>query len=151
MCTHRVFRKKNSNGEALSYSICSKGAPMSSVRNSSIYFFPLPLGHWQTHVTVKRKVGPWWVTLPCQRHLGSCHYQDLCTEIPKLNVHLPPTVRCPFKKVGECIISKSKALFKKSFKVFYVLPSFLLILAQAAQHHFCLAFFSHFPIRSLIK
>lgn len=48
---------------------------------------------------VKRKIAWFWIKVPCQGNLGSCHYDDLCSEIPKLHVHLPPTVRCPFIKV----------------------------------------------------
>ncbi len=56
----------------------------------------------QTKLKVKRQVFSFWVTVPCEAHVGSCTFDDLCRMIPDveaMGVGLPPDIRCPFKKV----------------------------------------------------
>ena len=50
---------------------------------------------------MERKAGILWIKMPCLLNVGSCVYNDLCTLLPKIGVKLPPTLKCPFQKVGK--------------------------------------------------
>lgn len=72
-------------------------------------------------VKVERKVGWFWVKIPCLDSLGSCHYKDVC----KLSPIVPPEA-CPdpFPRFGlPCYCPIAKGLYKVKGGVFSI-PNF---------------------------
>ena len=59
-------------------------------------------------MTMKRKLAFFWVTIPCEKQVGTCYYQNVCTLSPYKNdptcpklfndFHLP--CRCPVLEVN---------------------------------------------------
>ncbi len=62
----------------------------------------------QVKLNVKRKVGPFWIGIPCKRGVGSCTLDDLCSFMPVLHsaVSTSTALKCPFKQVLTIIVIK---------------------------------------------
>ncbi len=58
-------------------------------------------------LTVKRKLGPLWIKVPCDGKVGSCYYGDVCSLSPFKHVSTCPRIftqnglpcKCPVSQV----------------------------------------------------
>ena len=102
----------------------------------------------QASVKVERKVGWFWIKIPCLDSLGSCHYKDVCELSPFVS---PTPCPDPFPRFGlpcRCPVNKVSTIYLYIFLSFSISISISIqqsIYPSINLQHWFLNFFSLLP------